>query len=337
MNLRASFELTKDTLRETLSSKVFYVLLACSTLLAIFVSLFNFEDVGEGDFGLQSVKIWFVGMELFTIPGEVKSTQAGFLSLIANQLCGRFGVLAAIIITGSFVPRMFQTGTIELYLSRPVRRWEIMLAKYFAGLSFVFLQSCWLVGLLFIAFGIRSGMWSVDFLWAIPILTFLFAVIYSFSVLMAVMWKTTAPTIFLTIAFWLLCGSLGIARGMVKGFISAGERMAQINGTTEKEESTLLQNIDRSLAVANYILPPTTELDTVASALYSGKGTIEVAKVKESAINPENRPSSGFRPPMADMEIVDVKVAMKRPIFTCLGFIIFCLGLASFLFYRKEF
>ncbi|VAX40918.1 hypothetical protein MNBD_PLANCTO02-2271 [hydrothermal vent metagenome] len=351
MNFRAISEIIKDTLRETLSSKVFYVLLVFSTLLAGAVCLFYIEDTSQGNFKHTTVS--FAGKQLFASPNTtVKEVQANILVFIANSICGLFGLLTAIIITGSFVPRMFRSGTIELYLSRSVQRWEILLAKYIGGLSFVFFQACWLVGLLFFAFGIRSGIWTLDFLWAIPILTFLFAILYSFSVLMAVMWKNTAPTIFLTIAFWIVCGMLGKARAGVEAFIVMNERQEQ--SYTQLEESgflsderkeerdafietqQLMRTFRKWLLVANYILPPTTELDQVATALYSGKKTVQMPSVKKD-IPVKKKTKEPSDPKSLEVELIDVEIAMMRPFLTCLGFITVCMGGASFLFYRKEF
>ena len=99
-----------------------------------------------------------------------------------------------------------------------------------------------------------------------------------------------------------------------------------------KKTISVLETTDKWLIRANYILPPTTELDTVADALYTGTGSIKQKRLKPGVELIPGRP-----PRFEDHETVDVQVAMKRPIYTCLGFIVFCLGLASFLFHRKEF
>jgi len=123
-----------DTLRETLSSKIFYILMMLSLLLCVPLLGLHAEHIDDESIGPHveiSYLFWDIG----------SMDEAGFqmvlvniMGTLANSLGGTFGLLAAIVVTGSFVPRLFQPGSIELYLSRPVRRLEVLLAKYMGGI-----------------------------------------------------------------------------------------------------------------------------------------------------------------------------------------------------------
>src|SRR5262249_57372957 len=85
---------------------------------------------------------------------------------------------------------MWRKGRMELWLAKPVRRLSLLGYKYLGGLTFMFLTTTFLVFGLWIALGLRSGIWEPSFLLLIPILTFQFAMYYALSTFLAVLTRS---------------------------------------------------------------------------------------------------------------------------------------------------
>jgi ABC-2 type transport system permease protein len=82
-----------------------------------------------------------VGLFLWVFPGDFNIIDAGFTSLESLFVIAPwvFMFLIPAITMRSFAEEK-RTGTIELLLTRPLSEWQIILAKYFAGLLLVILS-----------------------------------------------------------------------------------------------------------------------------------------------------------------------------------------------------
>jgi ABC-type transport system involved in multi-copper enzyme maturation permease subunit len=137
-------------------------------------------------------------------PGSASlSEQMGF---IEGGLVGSVGstiaVLVSIVITAFFIPNMLRKGTVDLLLVKPIHRPVLLAYKYVGGLAFMFLNTVVAVGGIWLALGLRSGVWTPTFLLAIPELTFSFAVLYAASTLFGVLTRSPIAAILLTVGVW---------------------------------------------------------------------------------------------------------------------------------------
>ena len=355
MNIRAILSIIKDTFRETMASWVFYLIFAFSTLLGVAVLGLGVRQLPE-EHSMQKIELSFPFLGKGEVPGvTVEQFQNEVMFGLANYMVGFFGVLIAVILTASFVPRMFRKGTIELYLSRSVRRWEILIAKYLGGLTFVAFHAAYLITLLFLAFGVRSGIWNFRFLWAVPILTFLFGVLYAFSVLVGITWKNTIPAIFLTICLWGMCSMLSTARDGVSEYLyllkrgdkanqqmvdSAGDTLSEARKQEIVDAKIWLDKVklaDSLMKTANYILPPTSELSKISKAMFSGKYTEKTNRPPPPPDNSLALEQKQFKQRGTRGEPEEVAIPILHPLLTCCWFVLLCLGLSTFRFYRQEF
>ncbi len=165
--------------------------------------------------GAQQITILF-GVWKIPLRG-VTSMQLvfGIESMLAKFIGGWIGVIVAIIVTSWFVPEMMAKGTIDLLLSKPVARVNIIASKYVGGLLFVFLNASVLVGGTWFAFSLKSGFWHAGYLGSVLTITLLFAVLYSVSVLAAVLWRNSILCIAASILFWVLCFLVNLANSFV--------------------------------------------------------------------------------------------------------------------------
>jgi hypothetical protein len=111
-------------------------------------------------------------------------------------------VLMGVIVTAGFIPTVMRKGAVDLLISKPVSRWQLLLFKYLGGLTFVFILLATTTLAMWLIVGLRYDFWSLNFLAMIPILTFYFAVLYSISTFMAVLTRSTIVAILVTVLGW---------------------------------------------------------------------------------------------------------------------------------------
>ena len=105
---------------------------------------------------------------------------------IINGLGGAIALLISVVITAFFIPNMLRKGSVDLLISKPIGRSQLLVYKYIGGLTFMFLVTAFTVGGIWLVIALRSGFWDPSFLLVIPVLTFTFAILYAVSTLVAV-------------------------------------------------------------------------------------------------------------------------------------------------------
>ena len=128
-----------------------------------------------------------------------------FLQLIlASGIAGTFGLLLTLVWTAGFVPAFLDPGAASVLLTKPISRWQLLLGKYVGVLAFVGFHLVLFVALTWLALGVRTKVWDLAYWWSVPLLLIQFAIFYSFSVLLAVVTRSTVSCVFGCILFWLL-------------------------------------------------------------------------------------------------------------------------------------
>ena len=128
---------------------------------------------------------------------------------IINGLGGAVALLIGLIITSFFIPNMLRKGSVDLLISKPIGRSQLLIYKYIGGLTFVFLVTTFTVGGIWLVIALRSGFWDPSFLAVIPILTFTFAIVYAMSTLVAVFTRSAIAAMILSIGFMLFLYIVG--------------------------------------------------------------------------------------------------------------------------------
>jgi ABC-type transport system involved in multi-copper enzyme maturation permease subunit len=153
------------------------------------------------------VFLWFYDMPIFTV-----SLRQG-VYLFENYVIGGFGawivLLVSVVITAGFIPNMMQKGAVDLLISKPIGRPTLLVYKYLGGLTFIFVITSFLIGGTWLMYGVRYGFWQPNLLAAIPILTFYFGIMYSVSVLVGTLTRSTIVAILATVVAWLLFFAIG--------------------------------------------------------------------------------------------------------------------------------
>jgi len=226
----------KNTFREALAKKIFigyYIFYAIVVLLMIFAVN---QDAVSGMMSFADVK------------QAINSIQAGFIT-ISFPLILFFSLISA----SSFIPSMVEKGTIDLLISKPISRFNILMAKYIGGILFVGASMVFLIGSIFLILSLKSGYWNINFLISIFSLAFAFSVMYSISVLIGL--TTQSSIIAILVNFFLifvLCPILSAREQLIFSFVKS-------------------EPIQFIFNFFYYIIPKPGEIKDVTVALISGQ------------------------------------------------------------------
>ena len=226
---RAVGWLVWDTFRQSLASRVFWLMLGVSGL-CILLCLSVRIDGGQPLRGAEDIELMAHGKPLAgpnPHPGTLSiafgavrvplfrdgAAQVHFLHvLLAKWIAGLCGTLVVVVWTAAFLPEFLQPAAASVLLAKPVSRGSLLAGKYLGVLALVAVQATVLIGGAWLALGLRTGIWPRDYLLAIPILLLNFALVYSVSALLATWTRAAAPCLFGSVVFWLICLGVNTAR-----------------------------------------------------------------------------------------------------------------------------
>ncbi len=235
---------TWSTVREALARKVIISFLVISAIVIIGLGIiFSLADV-------DSITTMFKQSGNHSFEEIVSGLELLIVSPIAS-----LGLLLAIFASASFVPVMLEKGNIDLLLSKPVSRPQLLWGKYLGGILVVFLNIAFLILGVWLIISIKFSYWNMPFLWTILVISFTFAVLYSIMVLFGVL--TKGSTFGMMIAYFIFL----ILSPLLQGFHDKFHAFV---------ESDFLKTVLKGLY---YAIPKTSELmGKLNLELASGKG-----------------------------------------------------------------
>ena len=126
---------------------------------------------------------------------------------IINGLGGAVALLIGLIITSFFIPNMLRKGSVDLFISKPIGRSQLLIYKYIGGLTFVFLVTTFTVGGIWFVIGSAQRLLGTQLPVRDSLLTFTFAIVYAMSTLVAVFTRSAIASMIISIGFMLFCTS----------------------------------------------------------------------------------------------------------------------------------
>ena len=152
--------------------------------------------------------------------GPIGMTQQEFAQVLTTQLPFYFekfvlsiGLLIAVLVTANLIPETFEAGSLNLLLSKPISRWGLYVAKFVGGCAFVALCACYLFFGLWLWMGLAMGVWDRAMLLSIPLYIMVFAIYFSVSAFVGLLWRSAIVAVILTLLFWAICFSAGTVNG----------------------------------------------------------------------------------------------------------------------------
>jgi ABC-type transport system involved in multi-copper enzyme maturation permease subunit len=95
------------------------------------------------------------------------------------QFIFTISMLGFIAVCAGYIPNMLESGSVDLMLSKPIRRWQIYFGKYVGGLLLFSAAVIALFIVIFIGIGLRIGVWHWQFFGALPTTLFSLALLFS--------------------------------------------------------------------------------------------------------------------------------------------------------------
>ncbi|MEL6616143.1 MAG: ABC transporter permease subunit [Bacteroidota bacterium] len=110
------------------------------------------------------------------------------------------GILLALFATGGLVASLQTRGEVDLLLSKPLARWQILLGRL-SGVWLVALGLLvYLIGAVWLVMSLKSGVWNPKFLLSIGVIWAMFAVLYSIVSLTSVTTGSSALSLMVVLA-----------------------------------------------------------------------------------------------------------------------------------------
>lgn len=192
--------LIRWTVRELAAKATLYVLAGISTLMLLFAALaMGTDSTSDG------TTITFFGKPasppvtheaLADLAGKIEAGFAGglFLGIVVFGVFGTAGVITDAL----------EKGTVDLYLSKPIARWELLLGKYLGSVAVIFLNILYFIGGLWLIVGVKVGVWNTQFLLSAFLLTYVFASLYAVVAFFGVVSRNMAIAIIGGILYFML-------------------------------------------------------------------------------------------------------------------------------------
>ncbi|MBU2507844.1 MAG: ABC transporter permease [Bacteroidetes bacterium] len=251
------YSISLYTLREALSRKVFITFFAVSTfVLLIFTLLFSTISV-EGFFSVSTVRPESTNSLLANVAGALKT-------MIVIPLYGG-GLFLSIFSAASFIPNMLEKGSVDLMLSFPVSRREIILGKFFGGILMVLVNIAYLVLGIWLLIGIKFGNWDSSFLFAIPTIVFAFSSLYGMIILIGILTQNSVLSMMISYLIFFIFSPILSAKDSISSFINNGV-------------------VTFIIDVMHFIVPKTSELGSITANLAAGVSISDIEPFATSLI-----------------------------------------------------
>jgi len=272
MNRHVFGALFEDAFRQVLDDKVFRLLVVLALILIVPTFLIGFRP--DGISLLFGWKTWsyedlmrsFGGGAGLKVDDVHIAVIRGIQDFIVQGLAGTVGLLFCIAATAFFVPRMLEKGAADTLFSKPVGRFTLLLARYAAGVLFVACLSFFLVLGMHVGFLVGSGHSDPAFLWSALTLTYVFALVHSMSVLVAVLTRSSIAAILTTLIFFVFNGCIHSGWIQVQ-HARAVEAEARARGEDEMPGESAFGLLLDTLDTLHWTLPKTTDADFVIANL----------------------------------------------------------------------
>lgn len=260
--MKETYTILWDSWKLLRARKLFWIVLMITLLVAILYASIGFSPGGITLlFGLNTIpNDWVVEGSEFSKLFYLLV----FTNFITPHWLGFLAVLLALVTSCSVFPELMKEGSIETIISKPVSRWKVFLVKYAGVLGFMAFPLTLFCLVVFLAMGLRVGVWKFEIFYAVPLLTFVFGIVFSFATLVGVWTRSTLFALLASLLLWGVCflvhatesivynaGILPAKAGMTVDF-STGE---SDYSNEEQEVSSSLLSFYNGLRKATWILP----------------------------------------------------------------------------------
>lgn len=201
------------TFRESLAKKTFIVFFALSTITHLFFLFALNVDAIDG--AMAMVQIFGSAQEL-DIHKMIIAIESGIAILVFIG-----GIFLSIFATASLVPSMLEKGNIEILISKPLTRTEIFLGRYLGAQSIMAFNVIYLVAGSWLILSMKTGFWYSPYLYTIPMVIIVFAIIYSLMALVGLITRSTGVSVMIAYAVLFFSALLAPQKDKIYALLSS--------------------------------------------------------------------------------------------------------------------
>ncbi|WP_411845943.1 ABC transporter permease subunit [Roseibacillus persicicus] len=200
--MRETLTILGDSLKLLRARKLFWIVVGISLVVGLLYASIGFNEEG-------ATFLWFqVARNELLVEGTELSKMFYillFTNFIIPHWLGFLAVLLSILTSCSVFPELMKEGSIETVLSKPVSRWKIFFVKYLGMLGFMAAPLTLFCLIVFLALGLRAEVWKWEVFLTVPLLTFVYSILYSFAVFVGVWTRSTLFALLATMMLWGVC------------------------------------------------------------------------------------------------------------------------------------
>ncbi|MEZ6094263.1 MAG: ABC transporter permease [Pirellulaceae bacterium] len=240
-----------------------------------------------------SNKVYYAIWHFSFLPSDMSRNQIHSfvltsLSWILDKFVLSIGILIAIIVTASIIPDMFEPGSLNLLLSKPISRVGLYLSKFFGGTAFIAMCAVYLFVGLWLWMGIALGVWERALLWSIPLYVLSFAIYFSVSAFVGLLYRSPIVSVILTAVFWAFCFVIGT----VYYFMNTYAQNSQVVWFGEYGDKTYAVNKFRQLEEYS---PSSNSFNVIPISELGQEEQIQIGTIRFAADMPLFRGSAPVR------------------------------------------
>ena len=180
---------------------IFYFVVA--TIVLVLLALGLSHPVDDPDmimlFGKQIASLSQKGINVV----EFLLIQLHSLSIFWIILLGMFGV-------AGLIPSILEKGMIDLFLSKPLTRTELLMARALGAVSGIALNLIYFFVGVWIIFGLKAGVWHWNFLASVLYVVYAFVCFFSVVTIVGLITKSAGFTIMLAFVFSIISWGLEV-------------------------------------------------------------------------------------------------------------------------------
>ncbi|MEJ2635327.1 MAG: ABC transporter permease subunit [Calditrichia bacterium] len=180
------------TFRESFAKKTFMAFFGISTLVCLlFIFALNLDIVN----GMQS-SISLFGKEsnhLLDLNKILLGIEAGVAVLLYTG-----GLFMSLFATSSLIPSFLDPGSIDLLISKPVSRYQILAGRFLGAVAIVAFNIFYLIIFSWLILSIKTGIWHFGFILAGVMIVVTFAILYSLMTFLGILTRSSAFSLMLT-------------------------------------------------------------------------------------------------------------------------------------------
>jgi len=233
------FALIQLTFRESFAKKTFMGFLGISTFVCfLFVFALNLDIVDGAQsyitiFGAEVDQSFDLQNILLGLEGGV----AGILFIV--------GIFLSLFATSNLIPSLLQPGSIDILISKPVSRMQILIGRYLGAIAIVAFNIFYMIIISWLIISIKTTIWNWSFLLSGVMIVLTFAILFSLMTFLGVTTRSGPFSLMITYLIFFISTPLlardkiyALLSSKVYGYILDGlyyslPRVAELGNTTQ--------------------------------------------------------------------------------------------------------